>query len=387
MIVKTVRAPTTREALARVKAAFGPSALIIETRTVRPGGLLGFFRKPMVEVVVGIEEEESRRAPSSVRPGTQRLAWEDELANIQDLERQIASIHQSLRRAAADRDPQGAAPTDSLVRLLVDQGLSPRQAADLVAEARAAGSDTSDPHALSRLRQLLAGRFRAAAEPPEGEVEGTRVLAAVGPGGGGKTTLVAKLAGRFALERRERVALASLDFFRVGAVEQLKAYAEILDVPFHHLGSPDDVAAALEATRPAQWLLVDTPGLACRDSVRIERLAAWLRAFPAVERHLVLDATTETKATLDAIARYRVAGIDRLAFTRLDEARRPGVMLSAAEAAAVPVSYLATGQDVAADLEVARPDRIAELILGPNPGTVARLAQATRRSKRREEGP
>ena len=352
MIVKTFRAPTIEEALAKVKATIGDSALIIDTRKVRPAGPLGFLRKPVVEVVVGIDD--AAPAPAGA---TTLGAWTREAADLRGIERDIGAIREALDRHTREPDDLPEALRELAARL-VERGVDEATARELIEECQAEEGE-GEPE--GRLRAAVARRFRTA--EPTAAGRGPRVLALVGPPGVGKTTTLAKLAGRFTVAG-DWVALASVDFFRVGAFEQLKAYAEILGAPFHPISEPAEAPAVLEAAAASQWLLVDTPGLSHHDTERLGQLASYLAAFPAVERHLLLSAASDRDAALAAVEAYRAVGFDRIGFTRLDEARRHGLLLGAAAAADVPVSYLADGQDVAADLEAARPDRLADLVLG-----------------------
>jgi len=380
MTIKTFRAQSLEEALARVKATVGPSALIIETRKVAPRGPFGFLRKPIYEVVVGIEDD-----PRAARP--RRLAgptdWATELADLRNVEGEIREIKQALKTLTNAAPHEVGTPAADLARRLIGHGIDQPAAMALAAEALAEpGAD-----ATQKLLPALARRFRVAPEP-EPQPGTPRILILAGPSGAGKTTLLAKLAGRFILGHGHRVALAGADFFRVGALEQLKAYADILGASFTPVEGPEAAAEAIQGARGAQWLLIDTPGLAVADTRRLERLAAWLQAFPNAQRHLVLSATTDAHAARAAVDAYRQVGFDHLAFTKLDEPRRGGLLLAAAQAADVPVAYLGSGQDVAEGLDLARPDRLARLVLGdaaPRQGTATPAArtgssQATRRN-------
>jgi flagellar biosynthesis protein FlhF len=354
MIVKTFRAPTVQEALARVKSTVGASALIIETRRVAPAGLFGFLRKPVVEVVVGIEDT----------PAPDPRIWDREVADLRGLEKEIGGIRDALRQFTQPAPAALPAPFAELQQRLVGQGVEASRATALVEECRSELVHAGGGDPLARLRAVVARRFRVTGETTGTPGGGLRVVALVGPPGAGKTTLLVKLAGRAALTGGDRVALATVDFFRVGAVEQLKAYAEILGVPFHAVHAPGEVPGVLEAERHANWLFVDTPGLAGHDVGRLEQLVAWLKAFPSADCRLVLSAASETQAALDAMKSYKAVGFGALAFARLDEARRHGLLLAAAEAAGVPVAHLGTGQDVASGLDLATPERLAELVLG-----------------------
>ena len=362
MIVKTFRAPTVEEALAKVKATLGDSALILDTRTVRPQGAFGFLRKPEVEVVVGIDDEPARprQAAAPMVPEVPGFPWTQESATLRTLEREIGEIRDVLRQQARTGRDGVDGPAAEVKARLLELGADEATANELADEcAAAAGPDGA---LAACLHAGIARRFRTAeAAAPNGD--GPRVVALVGPPGVGKTTTLVKLARRFAIERGEDVALASVDFFRVGAVEQLKAYAEILGLPFHPAVEPDDAARVLESAASAQWLLVDTPGLAHPDAERLGQLAGRLAAFPGAERHLLLSAAADRPAALATVAAYQAVGVGRLLFTKLDEAPRRGGLLAAARAADVPVSYLADGQDVAAHLEAAEPGRLADLIL------------------------
>ncbi len=350
MIVKTFRAPTIEEALAKVKATIGDSALIIDTRKVRPAGPLGFLRKHVVEIVVGIDDVPP--APA----GTPPPHWARELADLRAIERDI----QAIKEALSQHTSPAPGPAGELTARLVERGVD-EPTARALADACRPGDGEGDLE--GRLRAAIARRFRTA-EPPAPAARGPRVLALVGPPGVGKTTTLAKLAGRLIVGDGARVALASVDFFRVGALEQLRAYAEILSAPFHAIAEPGDAGRVLEAAAAAQWLLVDTPGLPHHDAEQLGQLRAYLAALPAAERHLLLSAAADGDAALASIEAYRTVGFGRVAFTKLDEAPRHGLLLRAAEAAGVPVSYLADGQDVAAHLEAARPERLADLVIG-----------------------
>ena len=293
-------------------------------------------------------------------PAAPVFQWERESETLRSLEREIGEIRDLLRRQAHGGDGVPG-PVAELKARLLERGVDPATADEIADECPWAAA--TDDALETCIHAQIAQRFRTAeATPPTGD--GPRVVALVGPPGVGKTTTLVKLTRQFAIECGDDVALASIDFFRVGATEHLKAYAEILGVPFHPAAGPDGVADVVEAAASARWLLVDTPGLAHHDADRLGELGRYLAAFPDVEVHLVLSAAADCPATLAAVEAYGALGVGRLLFTQIDEAPRCGALLSAARAAGVPVSYLADGQDVAAHLEAAESGRLADLVLG-----------------------
>ena len=202
--------------------------------------------------------------------------------------------------------------------------------------------------------------------PPIRAVAGTRrVVALVGPTGVGKTTTVAKLAANFKLAHGVRVGLVTVDTYRIAAVEQLKTYAEIIDLPLAVVNDPAEMRRAIDELGAVDLVFIDTAGRSPRDEVKIRELADFLAQARPDEVHLVLSAVAGQRQP--AIGRRAVrAGPGRSADP--DQARRggrPGRDPRRAGPGQPPVSYLTTGQAVPDDIEPA--DRGAA---GPaDPGT------------------
>jgi flagellar biosynthesis protein FlhF len=201
--------------------------------------------------------------------------------------------------------------------------------------------------------------------PPIAAVAGTRrVVALVGPTGVGKTTTVAKLAANFKLAHGLRPGLVTVDTYRIAAVEQLRTYAEIIDLPLAVANAPSEMRKAIDELGDVDLVLIDTAGRSPRDEVKIRELADFLAAAEPDEVHLVLSAVAGERSLRAAVDRFAVARADRLILTKLDEADGLGGVLSVLGHADRPVSYLTTGQAVPDDIEPADRARIARLILG-----------------------
>jgi flagellar biosynthesis protein FlhF len=180
----------------------------------------------------------------------------------------------------------------------------------------------------------------------------------------GKTTTVAKLAADFALRKRLRVGLVTIDTYRIAAVDQLRTYAEIIGVPLEVVMTPAEMRPALERLSGCDVVLIDTAGRSQTDEIRIQELKYFLAEARPHEVHLVLSLTTGEKVIERATSSFAALGADRVIFTKLDEAAAVGMMLNCLHKAGLRLSYVTRGQDVPDDIEVGAARRIAELLCG-----------------------
>jgi len=175
---------------------------------------------------------------------------------------------------------------------------------------------------------------------------------------------VAKLAAILCLREKRKVGLITIDTYRIAAVEQLKTYAQIIDVPLEVAMSPSQLRDAVTGMSDRDCILIDTAGRSQRDDMKIKELRGFFNIVRPHEVHLVLSSTSSENVLAEAIERFKQIGIDRLIFTKLDEALGFGVILSCLEKADARLSYLTTGQDVPDDIEVGQGASLARLILG-----------------------
>lgn len=199
---------------------------------------------------------------------------------------------------------------------------------------------------------------------------GPKLVALVGPTGVGKTTTIAKLAAYFKLRERKSVGLITIDTYRIAAVDQLRAYAEILNVPLQVVLTPEEMSTAVELMHDFDVVLIDTSGRSQNDTGRLSDLKVFLDAARAaageaarLETHLVLSCTAHPGQLLQVAEKFGILGVDRAVFTKLDEAVGLGVILNVSHRLNLRLSYLTTGQDVPEDMEIGHRRRVAELIL------------------------
>lgn len=226
-------------------------------------------------------------------------------------------------------------------------------------------SQARAPLAESALRDLMAGRIKSGG-PIQLKKGQTRVVALIGPTGVGKTTTIAKLAANYALVEKKRVGLVTMDTYRIAAVEQLKTYSQIIDIPIRVAYTQAEVAPALESFAGYDVVLVDTAGRSQKNLMQVSELKSLVDAA-GCETHLVVSASTKEKDLFDQIARFREASVDRLLFTKLDETTTYGTMFTAAAKTGLPISYITTGQKVPEDIEPADGVRLATLVMNSLP--------------------
>ena len=195
-----------------------------------------------------------------------------------------------------------------------------------------------------------------------------RLVALVGPTGVGKTTTIAKLAANLRLREKKRVGLITVDTYRVAAVEQLRTYADIIDLPMEVVATPREMREAAARLADLDLVLLDTAGRSPRDEVQIQELKSMLGEAQPDEVHLVLSSTASIGSLMPTVSRFREVGATALLFTKLDEATSLGHLVKLFRASGLSASYLTNGQNVPDDILVAQPELLADLLLAPQQG-------------------
>jgi flagellar biosynthesis protein FlhF len=323
MYLKRFRSSNVRDALRAVRLELGPKALVLSTAMVPARGWRGLMGVREVEITAAAEREES---------GT----------------RLEESVHRHLS-AAAD-------PIAELTARLTATGLDEELAAEVAASIPPASRRGATS---ARLHDALALRL-AGLTAADDDYAAVEVF--VGPPGAGKTTTVAKIAAQERARGGPQLGLLAADGFRIGAVEQLRTYAEILDAPFRVARTASDLQSVL-SRRHRTPILVDTAGRSPTEAASKE-LFRVVREAPGVRTHLVLPAGTSVAAARRILDGYADAHPTRLVLTKLDEAESLSPLVRFLYERHVPISYLGTGQRVPEDLNRATPMLLAASVLG-----------------------
>lgn len=327
MNVKTFQGKTTAEALGRVRSELGPDAVILETKRVTQG----------IEVLAAAERPGPRVARPLVLPTIEPGSGADRLR--EDLMGQGFSLVLAERIAAAAYCNLDRPQLDDRRR------------------------------SLEYARELLALWLP---QPPDAESTAGRVLALIGVSGVGKTTTIAKLAAQQLHRASQPVVLASCDLRRLGGAEALEAYARVLGVPFQLVRDKRDLEQGRRLAGRDGTLYLDTPGIPRHDRAAFDRLADLLADLGGDAIELLLGADSEAETMAETVRRFGRLRPAALGATRIDEASRPGTLLTTLARAGLPLCHATCGPDVPDDLTRPSGRELAAWAL-PLPGEPARL--------------
>jgi flagellar biosynthesis protein FlhF len=273
---------------------------------------------------------------------------------LQAIRRQLA------RLAAGNGTPVGHLGED-LARRLEDTELPGEITAELDDACARAGARL-DPSQRSAFAARLLERGLDRCAPLDWSR--TRRLLVVGPTGVGKTTTIAKLAGDLVINQRLSVGLVTIDTYRVGGQDQLRAYADLLDCPFEVATTPAHLADALARLANRDVVLIDTAGRNPADSARVHELKGFCRACPGLSVLLAAPANAGRAEFAAVVERFSVLPVEHAVVTKLDECAAPGRLYGSLRRHRLPVRWFTTGQEVPKDIEPASAARLAERVVG-----------------------
>ncbi|WP_284639074.1 flagellar biosynthesis protein FlhF [Paenibacillus silviterrae] len=296
-----------------------------------------------------------KQAPTAVKPREDALL--EELKQMKEMMHKLSKM--SLQQP--ELDPLLL----ELEQRLIDQELEPLLIQRLIArvqeEVESEGTSLTKEAAIASLKkQLLEILVPSQSKPISPH---TQIAHFVGPTGVGKTTTIAKLAAEQVLKYGRKVGFITSDTYRIAAVEQLKTYATILNVPLEVVFSPLDLNKAFEQLKDRDIIFMDTAGRNFRNEMYVSELNALLQSRGQSETFLVLSLTTKYKDMKAITENFSKFKLDKVLFTKMDETDSFGPIVNLIHEFQLQLSYMTNGQSVPDDIVELDEKHIIDLIL------------------------
>lgn len=446
MIIKKYLADTEAQAVDAAKKELGPGVVVMNVRSVKHKGIMRFFKNPMKEVTVALEEDAERfssavkdiarvvsesgaqqehwgmegKAPAagaSVRtsgsaiqpdagtaggavqtgsgmrtagsgyPGAapketvhDRKILEQAVSESNVLENKLDSLQSLLEETLVKTDDKGSAASneneqpseaENFLRLLyntmVDNEVDEHYANQIIDTLDVKETqETPIDYYLASVYQKMVLKFGKTTRISEAKKR-PKVVYFIGPTGVGKTTTIAKIASRFTVEQKKKLALLTTDTYRIVAAEQLKTYADILEVPIRVIYSVEEMEHAFSDFRDYDYILVDTAGHSHYNEEQRQAIGQFIHAADdkaEKEVYLVMSATTKYRDMISIADAYSEVTDYKLIFTKLDETTALGNLFNLRMRTNAEMSYVTTGQNVPEDIEPFNPQIVVKQLLG-----------------------
>ncbi|MDE7016661.1 MAG: flagellar biosynthesis protein FlhF [Lachnospiraceae bacterium] len=411
MIIKKFLGKTEAEAVETAKKELGENVVVMNVKNVKRKGFFDFLKPHMVEVTIALEEENANRAdaasvdmkaavsaindvvvssinntpvpsneprqsmglltqPEETTDKKENNAIEEKLDSLQSLlEQQLQKPDEE--KKVEEKKAEEASETDMFMKLLyktmLENEVDETYAGQIIEEIEKINKPNSPfDFALANTYQKMILKFGKPVGITPSE-KGVKVVFFVGPTGVGKTTTIAKIASRFQVDDKKKVALLTADTYRIAAAEQLRTYANILDVPFRIVYTTEEIEQALIDFKDYDYILVDTAGHSYHNTAQKENMSKIIHSVDDLvekEVFLVLSATTKYKDLISIADAYKEMADYKLIFTKLDETTTLGNLLNLKLYTGAALSYVTHGQNVPDDIENFNPQKTVKRLLG-----------------------
>ncbi|OEG00418.1 flagellar biosynthesis protein FlhF [Vulcanibacillus modesticaldus] len=408
MKVKKYVVDSLPNAVAQIKKDLGNDAVILQTKKIKVGGILGLFGKKKIEVIAATDSNVSKPinsakqltqyrqefqpnqgsnsnpelnnksdlniiSKSTPNPQTfnygsnSKMGKEDNVATIKEEVSELKNLMIKMMINNQDSDNNSFSFSKeyrSVYKRLISQGVDENIAINIIEQVISNSNGRIDEiDVINGLKQEITKRFMVSATDRE-IGHNTKVVSFVGPTGVGKTTTIAKLAAESVLKHKKRIAFITADTYRIGAIDQLRIYAEILNAPVEVVNSPQDTERAIERLQNYDLIFLDTAGRNYNNEMFISELNNILTCSVASETFLVLSLTHKYGDMLSILEKFKRVDIDKLVFTKFDETSTYGSILNIISKFPYKLSYITYGQNVPDDIEIFNIEKVTSAILG-----------------------
>lgn len=360
-----------QQAITKAKNELGINAVIVSSRKIRQKGLLGFFQRPILEVIAAVEEKEETPKQdfiASLKQSQHMVQIEEKIKNIESV---MSKVYGEIKDVKYNIEDSPENSYTNVVKLfyqhLIQNGVESEVAKVILDDINQEA--TKGENNINKIVSLVCNKIISilgCVEPIQVDETRSRPrkVMLVGSTGVGKTTTIAKLTAEMILNHKKKVGLITCDTYRIAAVEQLKTYAEILGVTVKVVYQKADIQTSLAEFSDKDIIFIDTAGRSHNNEQQMQEVEELINQFQPDEVYLVLNMATKYKDIQQIIEYYSFMKDYKFIFTKLDETSSYGMILSTCFDYPQRLSYITTGQNVPDDIEVVQVDNIAKSLLG-----------------------
>ncbi len=415
MIIKKFVGKTEEDAVTEAKKELGNGIVIMNVKQVKPKGLFGFLRSKQTEVTVALEEERenlqrvtkaateilssqekgenkehtislSQTAGSNIEKKLDSLQTllenqikgeqEKEARREKEKEAEMTEKNTVIFRSDSDttaneKEEKPDSEQEKLVKLLYNTMIEnevDEHYANQLLEDLEKNQNPNMPfdYLLANIYQKMILKF-GKSEGILPAQEGAKLVVFIGPTGVGKTTTIAKLAGKYSVEDKKKIALLTADTYRIAAAEQLRTYADILEVPFRVIYTVEEFQKAIEDFKSYDYIFVDTAGHSHQNEEQLSDMQKLIQAIGdsvPYQSFLVLSATTKYRDLMKIAEKYKEITEFQLIFTKLDETATLGNLYNLKLLTDTSIAYVTYGQNVPDDIETFDAQKTVKQLLG-----------------------
>jgi flagellar biosynthesis protein FlhF len=367
------------EAMTRIRYELGKDAVILSQRKIKRPGFKGFFSPKLIEVTAAVEKMAEPK--NEVKKANEFESSIDSIKKLMEQELKNKSVKMDVK---ADTQKETAVSTssdnelkkemgeikdllskvlekeeiieeDKFISFLKDRDIEEVFIKDIIRDIKATP-------AFEEKKEILRNYLNNLIKIDTNNLTGTVVFA--GPTGVGKTTTIAKIAGKLALVEKKKVGLITIDTYRIGAVEQLKTYAEIMGIALEVVITLKEMEEAIEKLKYCDIILVDTTGRSSKNTMQISELRAFVEKASPDSIYLVMSSIIKNKDIDIILEGYKLLNYDGIIITKLDETSVYGGLVKIIKESNKPIVYVTTGQSVPEDIKKPTKRELLELILG-----------------------
>ncbi|WP_034760202.1 flagellar biosynthesis protein FlhF [Rossellomorea vietnamensis] len=376
MKVKKYTAPSMNEAMKKVRAELGEDAVILNSKVSYTGGFIGLFKKKMIQVIAAIDPEVENEKHEISRVKTKQASTpviQPSLKKEQhDSNRMVETELKELKQMISSMNSRNHFEkfSDDVKEVLLHlkkQDVSDAtlfQLGDAMEEkikSESVQTVNKDEWAYKEVKRFF---YQFLKEITFGGISYNRkYINVIGPTGVGKTTTLAKMAAGAVIEKRMKIAFITTDTYRIAAIEQLKTYAGLLNVPVEVVYKMEDFKKAIEKFVDYDHVFIDTAGRNFRERKYVEDLQKIIDFDHHMETYLVLSLTSKERDMREIISQFSSIDIDRFIFTKSDETSSYGSMINLMSEAKIGAAYVTNGQDVPEDITEVKEDEIVSMLM------------------------